>query len=201
MSDDLKFVVKTLLRIPIIIFFSYLVFNIMCFFFIYFRMLGFSYIIMQTAVENNYLPTQELTTLTTYMSDLDGHDGVNDANGVYMVENAGIIVGMNGSTPVYANSAGYATNDARVKRQYGHEVTVGVACDYKMVWPFIGRETHVNDSAVQGLNDTDTFEGFRTDTRTRQQELVENDGGTSISHIEIVYTVPGLKYYPDLLTY
>lgn len=193
MSDDLKFIVKTLLRVPVIIFFSYLVFNVIFFFFIYFRMLGFSYIVMQTAVENNYLPTQELTTLQTT---LDGY------NSIPMVETgtARVIVGMNGSNPVHVGDA-FVADDARQKRQYGHSVTIGVECDYKMIWPFIGRETHVNDSAVQGLNTTDTFQGFRTDTLTRQQQLVENDGGTSLTNIRITYTVPGLKYYPDLLTY
>ena len=71
MSDGVKFIFKTLLKVPIIILVTYAIFNAFAFSLSYFKILGFSYVAMQTAVENNYLPTQELNTLTTYLTDLE----------------------------------------------------------------------------------------------------------------------------------
>lgn len=201
MTDSVKFIFKTLIKVPVIIFFSFLVFNIFAFFFIYFKMLGVSYVIMQTAVENNYLPASEANTLYNYV------DSFND---IMMVENAGVIIyavdtsgdgtweigeihtmtSASDTTPIYGDS------DARTRKQYGREVTVGVQCNYKLVWPLDYRSTTVGEEGVAGLDDSKTTT-FKSDSELEQ----DRKDAESDCNIRIVYTVPGLKYYPDMLTY
>lgn len=184
MADSVKFIFLTLIKVPIIIFIAYGILNLFAFCFIYFKMLGVSYVVMQTAVENNYLPASELNTLYTY---------VDSFNNISMVENATIIVGGTGldtSNPNYAvmsNSGdtaatipdnGTNSSDARSKKQYGRTVTVGVTCDYKFIWPLMPNK-------VQGMGST-------TPPQTNTGRVTANND------ITIVYTVPGLRYYPDL---
>ena len=192
MEGGVKFIFKTLLKVPIIIFTSFFILNVFAFFFIYFKALGTSYVVMQVAVENNYLPPSELTTLYNY---------VNDWNTIPMVNNASIIV-YNDGTNIYTmtspsdTAVAYGDSDARYRKQYGKTVTCGVRCEYTMVWPLDYRETTVNEAGVNGL-DGNNFQGFKSEAelaQARQDKLFTFP-------IEISYTVPGLKYYPDMLTY
>lgn len=223
MSDEVKFIFKTLLKVPVIIMVSFVILNIFAFFFIYFKVLGLSYVVMQTAVENNYLPKTELTTLCNYVYEFED---------IPMVTNSAIIVAKDGDNYSYVQSPADATvlqtnsdsqnaegqgrtytrinlgdsilNTATKKVQYGKSVTVGVHCGYKLVWPLGYKETieGVNvtgatqgeGQGVSGLEST-TFSGFKSDA--------ELDNGRAdketIMNFDICYTVPGLKYYPDLL--
>lgn len=178
MSDSVKFIFKTLIKVPIIIFACYLVFNLFAFTFTYFRVLGLSYVVMQTAVENNYIPDAERQTLQDYM------DSIANTN---VAEN-GIILLNDVSNPL--------SDDASVRRQYGSEVAVGVSVNYKFIWPLMPKEQlkdtnesfiGFTDSAFSGYADDLTLEARRLDA----QHAVNNN-------ITIVYRVPGLKYYPDL---
>lgn len=197
MSDSVKFIFKTLIKVPIIIAVAYGIFNIFAFCFIYFKMLGLSYVVMQTAVENNYLPEQELNTLQDYIEQID--------NDIYMVENAGIVVGVDGDT-IYSTNMEPAVLDgipydidARRKRQYGRTVTVGITCDYVFIWPL--------DYRTNASGQVERSEGFYGNTGTVDTGFSDeaiNDAISNNTAIEtnnnmsIVYTVPGLKYYPDL---
>jgi hypothetical protein len=192
MSDSVKFIFKTLLKVPIIIFVSFFILNIFAFFFIYFKVLGTSYVVMQVAVENNYLPASELMTL---------YDYVDEWNDIPMVNNASIIVYDDG-TDIYTmqhhadTDAVYGDLDARTRKQYGKTVTCGVRCEYTMVWPLDYRETTVNEAGVNGLNGNN-FQGFKSEAELEQAR----EDKLFTFPIEISYTVPGLKYYPDMLTY
>ena len=149
-------------------------------------MLGVSYVVMQTAVENNYLPQSELSKLYAYIQEMD--------NDIEMIENADIIVGVDsslneGDDGYYIFTGGNFSSalgegDARKKVQYGKSVTVGVTCDYVFIWPLdYRRDTEAED---------------RVEYQPISDEMIAN-GGKSNNNISIVYTVPGLKYYPDLL--
>lgn len=203
MQDEVKFIFKTLLKVPIIILVSFFILNIFAFFFIYFKVLGTSYVVMQVAVENNYLPTSELVELYNY---------VNEWNNIPMCSNASIVVYDDG-TNVYSmanasdTSATYGDNDARTRKQYGKTVTCGVTCDYTLIWPLSYRETiagaeldavggSTDTAGVDGLNGNN-FNGFKDSTELDQ---MRQDKQSHIP-ITITYTVPGLKYYPDMLTY
>lgn len=204
MSDEVKFIFKTLFKVPVIIFVSFFILNIFAFFFIYFKVLGASYVVMQTAVENNYLPTAELNQLINF---------VDEWNDIPMVAtgSAGVVVGKNANgTDVYVNNrdghrlteVAYAAKDARTRQQYGGTVTCGVRAQYKIVWPLDYKETTVNETGVNGLATENNenygqFQGFK-DEEELAEDRAAKDGNLTIS---ISYTVPGLKYYPDLLTY
>lgn len=170
MSDSVKFIFKTLLKIPVIILVVYAVFNVFAFSFSYFRLLGVSYVVMQTAVENNYIPEQEKDTLEAYL------DGIE----TYMLENCTLVCDTGGGT--------------NTKVQYGTPVTVTVSGHYRFIWPLMPIEQRTG-VAVEGLN------GQNTGTELDEQELedarqaYENNPN---NNIVISYTIPGLKYYPDL---
>lgn len=246
MSDEVKFIFKTLLKVPVIILVSFMVLNIFAFFFIYFKVLGLSYVIMQTAVENNYLPVSELSVLCEYVHEFED---------IPMVTNSAIIVAKSGNTYSYVQSPtdmtvlnstldydgdGIAESDAShnaegssqaafsgttknyirydmtagtpntalKKQQYGKKVTVGAHCGYKLVWPLSYEQTFKGDDAryggnsgqnpngVQGLKGTGTTIG-----KTDAQLLTDREDKATIMNFDICYTVPGLRYYPDLLTY
>lgn len=185
MEDGVKYIFKTLIKVPVFIVAAYFIFNIFAFCFIYFKMLGASYIVMQTAVENNYLPTTELTTL---------HNYINQFNDIAMVSNAAIVVGNDGADIVVYDGTnndptvpeGANNSDARRKTQYGHNVTVGVTCRFLPVWPL----QHGKVAGLTGEGDDTDYVG---DPTTDMVVDIESN------NITITYNVPGLKYYPDLL--
>lgn len=194
MADGVKFIFKTLIKVPIIIAVSYGVFNIFAFCFIFFKVLGLSYVIMQTAVENNYLPQRELEQLYDYVKQME--------EDIYMIENADIIVGYDGTNYIVTGgdmSPATIDNDARHKVQYGKTVTIGITCDYIFIWPL--------DYRTNSSGDVERSEGFygnsgTVDTGFSDESIKDAiDNNTAIetnNNIVITYTVPGLKYYPDL---
>lgn len=181
MADNVKFIFKTLIKVPCIIMVSFFVFNMFAFGLTYFKMLGLSYVIMQTAVENNYIPASELSTLNNYLQSI-ADTGV--------IDNARIIL---------SNSEDSTIQDATQKRQYGQPVTVGVSAHYRFIWPLTPKDQLANTSDQfigYGSTESSNFSGFADDStlEARRQEIEENEK----NNINLVYTVPGLKYYPDL---
>lgn len=179
MTDGVRRVFKILILVPCIIFVSYLIFNIFSFTFTYFRLLGFANTVRQVAVENNYLPEQELQTLQNYLDDIT-NTGV--------VDSASIIV--------YVENEDGSVSDASIRQQYGEAVTVGVQAHYRFVMPLTPKEqfTNTNDT-LDGLNGSG-FGGYASGDilEERRKQYEENPS----NNIIIKYTVPGLKYYPDL---
>lgn len=168
MEDGVKFIFKTLLKVPIIIFVCYLFFNIFTFAFTYFRALGISYVVMQTVVENNYIPPQEKSTLQAYASSMTTEMAYNWK-----------IVG------------------TETKQQYGKTANAGVSYTYKVIWPLMPYEQYNNeDGQVEGFNGTDTTGGWASDTELDSRR--EDSNHLLTFNITIDYDVPGLKYYADL---
>lgn len=188
MQDGVKFIFKTLLKVPIIILVSFAVFNLFAFCMSYFKILGISYVAMQTAVENNYIPEQEWGTLINYLG---------TTVETYMLENPRLTCATSAGTSIGTpTSSSYSVN----RVQYGGEVTVEISAHYRFVWPLqpkeqttAGRTPNVN--AVAGQHGTQMARDLTANqlerARMKYEENVENN-------IRISYTVPGLKYYPDM---
>ncbi len=109
MEDSIKTIFKTLIKVPVIIMVSYLIFNIFAFGISYLKILGLSYVVMQTAIENNYIPQEEKNSLELYMT-----------NSI--------------QTPMLQNVS-FTPNTTYTRRQYGNMVTAGVQATYKFIWP------------------------------------------------------------------
>ena len=162
MSDSVKMVFKTLIKIPIIIMISYLIANILFFSISYFKILGVSYIVMQTAIKNNFIPATEQQTLETYMNSLE--------------------------TGVLENVTIRGT-DFTQRRQYGESITVGVEAHFNFILPLMPTEYN---GRVSGLNGTASGpDSALADARAAAEAQKE-------PNIVIEYTIPGMKYYPDL---
>lgn len=178
MQDDVKFIFKSLIKVPVIIFEVYFVFNIFCLMFIFFKTLGYSYVVMQTVVENNYVPAQEVQSLDNQLRELRKIQFVGgDENNCAL---AHIVVD---GEPVYpGNTAG---NGKNTRTQYGSVKSCGVYVNYKIQWPLRPDQQSSNGQAVGGLQG-----GAGEYTKFGPSET-----GVPIT---ITYKVPGLQYYPDL---
>jgi hypothetical protein len=172
MSDSVKFIFKTLIKVPCLIFVAYFILNIFAFCYTYFKMLGFSYVVMQTAVENNYLPTTEYNQLNAYIADSE----------TSFCKDVKILINNTGETH-YDSSVQPATS----RRQYGKTVIVGVSYKFRMVWPLMA--TQADSSTGQSTAGANSWNSNAANVNN------ENKG---FNTVEILYKVPGLKYYPDL---
>ena len=191
-------------------------------------MLGFSYVVMQTAVENNYLPNAELTNLLEYAAKMDTDNSFsqkntsiimyfnpNDSNDASMDHRVRIsptndVMGSAGIAAGFGDPYG----DASKRKQYGKASRVGVYTEYTVIWPLDYRDTIVQGGVAgyapdgSGGSGAVSFENSATLEAMRDREFHQGDanpsgqiGGKVVIPIRIVYTVPGLKYYPDLINY
>lgn len=220
MSDNVKFIFMTLIKVPCIIFVSFFIFNIFAFFFIYFKMLGFSYVVMQEVVENNYITNTQVNQINAQFGEIDA---------IPLASNTNIIIGLSTQLDVNGNNipACYdkntgntvlATNiyqnatlvgsSATARTQYGTQKTVGVHCDYTIVWPLSYNNsmttTGRSGTGVDG-NTGSTYDTIKTryagDAYEDNMDVASGDvtdRGHKVSiPLNIYYTVPGLKYYAD----
>lgn len=133
MSDDVKFIFKTLIKVPVIIFECYLVFNVFCFMFIFFKTLGIQYVVMQTVVENNYVPDADMAQLEEYLGDLQ------DIQFVVPQDNDG-------------NKTELIVSGDNLRTQYGNVKECGVRVCYQFQWPLRPDQQSNNGVAVDGFN-------------------------------------------------
>ena len=172
MNESVKFIFKTLLKVPVFILVAYAIFNLFAFSFSYFKIMGFSYVAMQTAVENNYFPQTEYNTLTAYLNGLE----------TAMLENATLTIDTG--------------NGGNERVQYGSEITVTVSAHYRFIWPLMPNEQRSTGVAASGMNDQNIGNALTDDQLKQIRHDRENNPQ---NNIWISYTVPGLKYYPDLM--
>lgn len=160
---------KTLIKVPIIIIVCFAIFNVFAFSLTYMKMMGMSYVALQTAMDNNYMP-------------MGGEGG---KLGIYL---------QNMNNGVMSNT-GFTSGTTKIKQQYGEEVTVGVQTDYKFIWPLTPKEEI--QSGELGLNKTGNIT-FKSDAELNALRAEKEGSGDKANTIKIEYKVPGLKYYPDL---
>lgn len=206
MADNVKFIFMTLIKVPVYIMVAFFIFNLFAFTFIYFKMLGISYVVQQTAIENNYIPAAEKKTICDYMKD-------NLAN-ISMVENVGLCYGDNSYLDVTKADSINPKTGAFQKKQYGSKITCGVTCNYIWIWPLDYRTTKSNTNNVAGYANDNTinpyYQSEANKGRTYDQRASKAGNMTEYmrqntkptdyddNNIKIIYELPGLKYYPDL---
>lgn len=173
MSNFVSTVFRVIIKVPIVVIVCYIVYNIFGFGLSYFKMLGLSYVALQTAVENNYIPPSEERTLKKYMEN-EMETGI--------LQN----VSFTPNTALGESS----------RKQYGDEIVVGVQAHYKFLWPLQPRETHKDNAAVDGAKGKNSgrYKGDKTeDELERDREKYDS----AMNNIVIEYKVPGLRYYSD----
>lgn len=171
MQDDVKFIFKSLIKVPVIIFEVYFVFNIFCLMFIFFKTLGYSYVVMQTVVENNYVPAQEMQSLDQV--------ALKELRDISFVKSATVVVTEPGADPKDVSDS------YNERTQYGSVKRCGVQVTYEIQWPLRPDQQTDNGVAVDGLQG-----GGGNYTHFGPINM-----GVPIT---ITYKVPGLQYYPDL---
>ncbi len=198
MADSVKFIFKTIIKVPCFIAISYLIANLFLFSMFYFKFLGISYSVMQTALENNYLPPTELAAL---QKSLDGIYKFSDGSQSEVIPGARIYIG---------NDSGSYNNN---RKQYGKTMVVGIEYQYKWILPLMPEEygqkpaknlsalaATGNDNKKSGLANEDSDSssldnGITTvNTDLKRQEKANK----TVQTVHIKYTIPGLQYYSDL---
>jgi len=114
MEGSVKFIFKTLVKVPAIIIVCYIFFNIFSFVLSYFKLVSASYTIMQVGMENNYIPSRQEQSIKNYLSTLN--------------------------TGVLSNVRIAGERTYNVRRQYGEELEVGVSARIKFIWPLMHHE-------------------------------------------------------------
>lgn len=168
MGDAVKYIFTKLIKVPVIILVSYAIFNAFGFVLSSMKVLGLSYVALQTAMENNFIPAAERSLIENYMTASLETDLLQNVR--------------------------FTDGTTFTKKQYGEEVTVGVQAEYKIIWPLTPKEQIHGE--FEGMNGSGSFGGYKTEAEleaTRRE--LENK---SKANIVIEYVVPGLKYYPDL---
>ena len=204
MADSVKYIFKTLIKVPCIILVCYMILNAFMFVYSYFKVLGLSYVVMQTAVENNYLPNDQLAMLDDYAQSLAKGSVLSHCSvvpGKLAVTEAATGGWGDGNSPWTAGWEPKSDGSARIRHQYGASVTCGVVAKLDFIWPLDTREVLDNpDDQYLGWNSTGTFGGFADESALKSRRADKGDGtSANRNNVVIMFTVPGLKYYPDLM--
>ncbi len=205
MSDSVKFIFKTLIKVPCIILGAFAVMNLFAFLFIYFKVLGLSYVVMQEVAENNYITTSQFNQINNYMEEI---------NNIIMVENASLIIGVDSAgDPVWCNMDASNSNrmvkqpvtaldessskSAFTRTQYGASRVIGVHCNYTIVWPLDYNTANGDTDGVDGNSDNTEYNSVQT-TYKQPDNMKKSVVGELLKvtiPIDIYFVIPGLKYY------
>lgn len=172
MSDSVKFIFKTLIKIPCIIALIYFIANIFFFSLFYFKFLGVSYSVMNTGMENNYIPPTELSILKKDIEKIDSNS--------VLIQDAGLVLDGNNS-----------------RKQYGTPINVGVKYKYRWMMPLMP-EDYGGVSGYDGLTSGNPKAMPQLSQQEIERRLNEKADKSLKSVIDITYNVPGLQYYADL---
>lgn len=184
MSDGVKFIFKTLIKVPFIIFVSFFIFNIFAFTVSYFRIVGASNTLQQAIMDNNYLVDSDKTTFENYTKLLKTN----------CLDNIQIIVDTDGNEYVPGN---YQWKNER--EQYGNVITCGITARFKPIIPLIYTET-LEDGKVRGYGSTYTGASGGTKSSADLEKLRKDKNENAEGNITVVTKVVGMQYYSDLAT-
>lgn len=226
MSDNVWFVFKTLIKIPVYTAIVYIIFNCFMFGGAYFKMLGASHAIEMMVLEDNFISDSNLDILREdngflsslitritprlYVVDVKESDFVEanpydsgyilDAN--LSAEDAdGVDVGIEGT-----RIDGVATR----RTQFGEMRVCGIVWEYHWIMPLLPSEqtnrfiefNNTTNQAVGGWDNFNRTPGTDSPISTVDAGTLANrreekaDLGTF--EIRFLYKVPGLKYYADM---
>lgn len=199
MVDSVKFIFRTLLRVPIIIAVVYLCLNVFSFTVNYIRLYSLSQVAINTAMENNYIPQNEFEALLGYADTLT--NPIMNRVDIMVGTDAGDVTGTRRSDGT-VNGIPFTQWQ---RGQYGQEVTVSVTGSFLWLLPI----PWVNNNEFAWMDRTEGMGGgppsVVNDAAAMQAELdrrglgnPETAVGWPRQNITFTYTVPGLKYYPDI---
>lgn len=184
MSDGVKFVFKTLFKVPIFILAAYLLMNVLGIVTTYFKVQGIQYGLENIVTENNYISTQDLTKLMPQLWAL-GYSH-NPATGTWTkiayVEEVGFLVVDESGTEHRVQLPNPQTTSASVaatqikngidgcfttldhsptnRTQYGTSKVIGFYADYAVLWPLTVYDNAAGGSFTGGNNNVVTgFDG------------------------------------------
>lgn len=203
MTGTVKSIFKTLVKVPVTIIVAYFIINLVLFSYFYFRFAGVSYVIMQTAMENNYIPETEDKIIKQAIRDIVYHK---DENGV---EYPSSVIRASGvDSQGNDASAHIIYNNGNKRMQYGSKLTIGVHYTYQWLFPLMPSEwgqrpmqsgTEINDASFYGNNGSSDLRDGASNMSDGELEALRNDNKHKVAiPIDITYTVPALQYYSDL---
>ena len=175
MSDGVKFVFKTLFKVPVIILAAYLLMNILGLATTFFRVQGVQYGLENVVTENNYISRADLTKLMPQVWALGySKDDAGQWRKIAYVDEIGFLVqnesGDEFRVPIPApNTTGTnasiaaeniitnanmhfadSTNSPLARSQYGRSKVVGCYADYVVLWPLTVYDNSVTGSSFDG---------------------------------------------------
>ena len=180
MSDGVKFIFKTLIKVPFIICVSFFIFNIFAFTVSYFRIVGASNTLQQAIMDNNYLVKADKDTFDTYIKNLS----------TPCLTDIQLIVDTDGND--YPDNYHWKNE----REQYGNVITCGITAKFKPIIPLIYTET-LEDDKVRGYGSTYTGASGGTKTDAQLQEAREKKNEKAEGNITVVTKVVGMQYYSD----
>ena len=180
MSDGVKFIFKTLIKVPFIICVSFFIFNIFAFTVSYFRIVGASNTLQQAIMDNNYLVKADKDTFDTYIKNLS----------TPCLTDIQLIVDTDGND--YPDNYHWKNE----REQYGNVITCGITAKFKPIIPLIYTET-LEDGKVRGYGSTYTGASGGTKTDAQLQEAREKKNEKAEGNITVVTKVVGMQYYSD----
>lgn len=151
MNDSVKFIFKTLIKVPVIIMISFLIFNIFAFSISYLKLASVSFIAMQVGIENNFIPNEEGKILENYMKEDISSDILRNVK--------------------------FTDTTTKTKQQFGQEVTIGVQGSYNFILPLTPLEQSEGENNFDGLSGT-SFKGFKSE---QELEDKRNSRGLNLS--------------------
>lgn len=174
MSTEIKNIFKILIGVPVVIMACFFIFNLFAFGFSMFKVLGIYFVVMQTAIENNYITPEDKVILQNYMD--------------------------NQETAMLTNIR--FTDETEFNRvQYGTMVDVGVEAKYNFIMPLTVKE-QTKSGGVEGFSDVSYVDSLGSSTIWKSADELEYDRQQKLSraksNIRFHNKIPGLKYYPDL---
>lgn len=227
MADGVKFVFKTLFKVPVIILAAYLIMNVLGIVTTYFKVQGVQYGLENIVVENNYVSQSDLTKLMPQLWALGYHYDGGSWTKIPYVEQIGFIIqddaGNEIEIPLQAPNAGgtNAANAATVavnnvnshftnmdlspmnRTQYGSAKVIGFYAHYAVLWPLTVYDT--GGQAVTGYDggnwQTTATAGNAGAIFTGSQAATTDNGKDHARVVEVPIrlsnTVVGIKYYSD----
>lgn len=184
MNDGVKFIFKTLIKVPFIICVSFFIFNIFAFTVSYFRIVGASNTLQQAIMDNNYLVDSDYYTFEGYTKMLK----------TKCLDNIQIIVDTDGND---YDPKHYQEHNER--EQYGNVITCGITARFKPIIPLIYTDT-LEDGKVKGYGSTETGASGGTKTGAELERLRKKKNEKAERNITVVTKVVGMQYYSDLAT-
>jgi len=216
MGDTIRFIFRTLIKIPLIIIAVYLVINVIAFTMSYMRLYTLAQVAVNTAMENNFIPESEFNAIMAHAGGTNAgtfRDGLtnNILNEINVTVTTvpllyGVPYTIHGNARYgIGHSIDVGVEDQRV--QYGSEITIEVEGSYLWMLPI---PIYGGAGNFGLLNTPVVGMGGGAAPVVNNQAAVENelrrrgliDIGVADSDfrfpIRFTYTVAGLKYYPDL---